>query len=378
MRIGFNFHTSDEYISGVENYSLGLLGGLLTIDSCNEYIVFTNKPDLVESRIGKYPNLTIINLNRLRTRLHRIAWEQFRLNKSATRHGIDVMHCPHYICPAISQNIPYIITIHDTIAIDHPRWCKKSNALYYKLAMKPAVKTAVKIITVSDFAKKSIERNFPTACNKIKTIYPGIDTIFNTSNNPHQQKYIKKKYGLSDKYIVYSGNIEPKKNILNLLKAFRALQEKSFEHKLVITGNRSWKSKEIWDYIRRFFTNDQVQFTGYIKREDLDYVYKGSRCLLSLSHCEGLGFPAIEALSCGVPVAATKCGILKEISPKAFTELNPHDIDRIASAVELILTSTRLRYEQIRTGLSEAKKFCWQKCATQTLDVYTEAAKNHG
>ena len=145
MRIGFNFHSADDYISGVEYYSLGLLRSLLDIDRQNQYIVFTNRPSLINSCIGSKDNLIVRDCSFLKNRLHRILWEHSRLAHIARKENLDILHCPHYICPATRSSAAYVVTIHDTIAIDHPEWCKKSNAAYYRLFLGRSTKNASKI-----------------------------------------------------------------------------------------------------------------------------------------------------------------------------------------------------------------------------------------
>ena len=143
MRIGFNFHSADDYISGVEYYSLGLLRGLLDIDRQNQYIVFTNRPSLINTCMGLKDNLIVRDCSFLKNRLHRIVWEHSRLAPIAKKENLDILHCPHYICPATRGSAVYVVTIHDTIAIDHPEWCKKSNAAYYRRFLGTKVKNAL-------------------------------------------------------------------------------------------------------------------------------------------------------------------------------------------------------------------------------------------
>ena len=149
MRIGINFQINDEYISGIEYYSLGLLNALLQIDTQNEYIAFTNRPYLVRQHVSQSPNLTIVEIKHLRTRIARILWEHTQLPHVVKKHGLNVLHCPQYISPFQTSPVPYVVTIHDTIAIDSPKWCKQSNSLYFGLFMKATTRKASSIISVS-------------------------------------------------------------------------------------------------------------------------------------------------------------------------------------------------------------------------------------
>ena len=374
MRIGFNFHSNDNCISGVEYYSLGLLCSLLSIDRQNQYIVFTNRPSLISSCIGSKDNLIVRDCSFLKNRLHRIFWEHSRLPAVAQKENLDILHCPHYICPAVRSCAAYVVTIHDTIAIDYPNWCKKSNALYYGRFLGRSVKTASKIAAVSKFTAERIEHNFDANGSKVKVIYPGIDTsIFNLYQDTERQNQVLKRYNLPENYILYSGNIEPKKNILNLLKAFRLLKNNGTKHKLVITGQRNWKSENIFDFLRSEFGPEEVILTGYIDRAEIGAVYKMADCLLLPSFCEGFGFPALEAFACGVPVAASYVGILQEIDKNAYTLLEPDTPEQMAESINRLLTDYKLRELQIKTALTKVQKFNWFDCAIKTLTLYTEA-----
>jgi glycosyltransferase involved in cell wall biosynthesis len=374
MRIGFNFHSSDNYISGVEYYSLGLLRVLLDIDHENQYLVFTNKPQIVKSYIGDCDNLIVRDCSFLKSRLHRILWENFKLASLVRKEKLDILHCSHYICPVIRNSAAYVITIHDTIAIDHPNWCKKSNVIYYRMFMGPSIRVASKTIAVSKFTSARISHNFNVNGSKVKVIHPGIDdNTFNLYHDIEKQEKIRARYRLPEKYILYSGNIEPKKNILNLLKAFRLLKNNGLKHCLVISGKRSWKSGRVFDFIRREFSPEEVILTGYIDRSDIGSVYKMADCLVLPSFCEGFGFPALEAFACGIPVAASSVGILKETDKNAYTLIDPNSPEQIAESINRLLIDHKFRALQIKTALTEVRKFRWSNCAAETLNLYREA-----
>ena len=296
----------------------------------------------------------------------------------ARKEKLDILHCPHYICPVIKTSVPYVVTIHDTIAIDHPEWCKKTNAAYYNIFMRRALRTATKTIAVSQFTSERIRHNFNVNGSKVKVIYPGIDNIFNPYQDAEEQKRVQARFKLPEKYILYSGNIEPKKNIFNLLRAFKLLKNKELEHALVITGNRTWKSKKVWNCIRSEFSSDDIKLTGYIDRSELGFVYKSADCLICPSYCEGFGFPALEAFACGVPVAASYTGVLKEIDARAYTLIDPDSPAEIAESINCLITDHKLREQQIKTALVEVRKCSWANCAARTLALYREVVESNG
>ena len=369
MRIGFNFHTSDKYISGVEYYSLGLLKALCQYEQNNTYVVFANAPALVEKYVGRYENLIINNLCGLNTRLRRIAWEHTVLPVILSREKIDLLHCPHYICPSWSLNIPYVVTIHDTIAIDNPQMCKVANAVYYNIFLRRTINKANGIIVPSRYTANSIRERFKSAMPKIEIIYSGIDTIFRHEPGRLAAKAIKDKYNLPDKYILYVGNIEPKKNLTNLLKTYETLKKKGIKHKLVLAGQRNWKSQKLLDQIKSAHCDDVI-LTGYIEREDLPLVYAQADVFVFPSLVEGFGFGPLEAMRCGTPTAASNIGILQELGQETFSILNPENVEQMAESIWNLIANEKLRRRQIDNASAEVAKFNWQKCARQTVLFY--------
>ncbi|MFC1676509.1 glycosyltransferase family 4 protein [Planctomycetota bacterium] len=378
MRIGINFHTKDKYISGVEHYSLGLIRSLLHIDSENHYVVFTNMPTLIEDYIASPKKLVVRKLDYLKTRFERILWEHFRLPKIIKTEGLDVLHCPHYILPFKSSTVPYVVTIHDTIAIDHPKWCTPSNALYYNLFMKSTVKKASRVIAPSHSTVTDLKRNFSMYASKFRVIHPGIDTIFNNSQNFLRQAQVKARYNLPEKYILYVGNIEPKKNMQALLRVQKKLQEKSLPHRLVIVGKRSWGSIIELEEIAKMVKSKSLIATGYVDRNDLPFIYKMADVYISLSLYEGFGFTPLEAMASGIPVVSSSRGSLNETIAGAALTVDPYNIAQITQAVLSMITNSTLRDKHIRLGLRKSCLFNWEKAAKQTLSIYEEAIASNG
>jgi glycosyltransferase involved in cell wall biosynthesis len=374
MKIGINFHTTDRYISGVEYYSLGLINSLLCLDGENEYVVFTNQPQLLASGLSASENLTVRKSNYLQNRVRRILWEHSRLPRIAKNEGMDVVHCPHYICPFLDAAVPYVVTIHDTIAIEHPQWCKLSNALYYNIFMKPSVSKASRVIAVSHSTADSLKRRFPAGASKLRVIYPGIDTIFNSKKDPSGQTRVKSRYGLPERYILFVGNIEPKKNILNLVRAYKLLRLRGLSHKLVLAGKRTWKSKGVLKEISGAAPGS-ILAIGYVDRVDLPFVYQMADVFVFASLYEGFGFPPLEAMACGTPVVASTGGALTETAGGASRTVDPTNPEDIAEAIYLLITNRKLRQKHLELGIRQSRRFNWDETAKRTLSVYQEAAQ---
>ena len=371
MKIGINFNTHDEYISGVDYYSLGLIESLLSLDTDNQYVVYTNSPYLLNQYTDRFTNLKIYSINS-KTRGTRIFFEHFRLPFLVKKHKLNLLHCPHYITPLVKLGIPYVVTVHDTFALDNPEWCKLSNRLNYKLFMPRTSFKADAIIAVSKQTCQKIIKHNPQSDPSV--IYPGIDDCFNTGIDQLKHQKVKTKYKLPERYFLYVGNIEPKKNIINLLKAYKLLKSRQIEHKLVIVGKRTWNQGNVWDYIHANFKPKDIVLTGYADRDDLPYIYQLAQACVSPSLSEGFGFPALEAMRCGTPVIASPVGILKELPSETYCRIDPTDVTDIALKLLSMIARDNTIQMQIDLALKETRRFSWQKCAAETLNIYRQLA----
>lgn len=378
MRIGINFHTFDKYISGVEYYSLGLLNVLLRIDTRNDYVVYTNQPGLIKEYVPSSKNLTIIEVKHLKTRIARILWEHTQLPRLVGRQELDVLHCPSYICPLYRMSVPCVVTVHDTIAIDHPEWCKQTNALYFNLFMKAAAQKASCVISVSRCTADDLKRNFDLPCSKIRIIYSGIDNIFKANTNSSRQSKVRIRYNLPERYILYVGNIEPKKNVWTLLCVQKKVREKGLPHKLVIVGKRSWRTKVELDEIAKEITSNNVVWARYVDRNDLPFVYQMADVFVFPSLYEGFGSPPLEAMACGTPVVSSSRGALNETVREAALIIEPDNIQEITRAVLSMIADAALREKHIRLGLRQSNMFNWERTARETLSVYKEVSAVNG
>jgi len=378
MRIGINFHTFDGYLSGVEYYSLGLLNGLLNIDTQNEYLVCTNRPDVIEKNVPPSKNLEVIKVKHLKTRAARILWEHTLLPRLALRQELDVLHCPSYVCPIRKTSVPYVVTVHDTIAIDHPEWCKQTNALYFNLFMKAAVRKASCVISVSQRTADDLKHNFKLARSKVRIIYSGIDSIFRTRQDSSSHSEVRARYNLPERYILYVGNLEPKKNIHTLLSVQKKLQEKGLPHKLVIVGKRAWGLKVERHQIAKEVKANSIILAGYVDRKDLPLVYQMADVFVFLSLYEGFGFPPLEAMASGTPVVSSSSGALNETVRCAALSVEPNSIRQIVRAVMSLITDTSLTKRHVDMGLRQSSLFNWEKTAQQTLAVYEEVCAANG
>jgi len=305
-------------------------------------------------------------------RLRRILWENFFMHFVLKANGIDLYHSPGYVLP-LFFSVPSIVTIHDIIALRFPQYCRKSNVMYYKIFLPYAVGKAERVITISKTVKEELVRYLRVPEEKISVIYPGIDNSFRPVTNSETLSEVRTRYNVPEKFILFVGNLEPKKNLKRLLDAFckmKALRE--INHKLVITGKKGWKYKDIFKTVQNSGLTDDVIFTGYCRLDDLPALYSMADLFTFPSLYEGFGIPPLEAMACGTPVLASDRGALPETTGGCALLINPEDIDDIVRGMITLLFNGNMRKSCVHKGRKWAGCFTWERATKETLKVYEE------
>lgn len=301
-------------------------------------------------------------------RIRRILFENFSLPTYFRKNNFDLYHSPNYVLPFWS-NIPSVLTIHDLLTLDYPELCQEESVLYFKTALPFSVKKAIRIIAVSNTVKKDILRHFNIPEEKVKVIYHGVDPIFKRP----MDEAILEKYHLPKKYILFVGNIEPKKNLERLIRAFDLLKKNAdIPHKLVIVGKKGWKCQSVFDTVTRLKITSEIVFTGYVPEEDLPVIYSMTDLFVFPSLYEGFGIPPLEAMACEVPVLVSNKGALPEITGGTCLQVDPFDMNEIARGMHQLLTNTHLRNKSVARGKEWVRQFTWEKTAKKTLNVYEQ------
>jgi glycosyltransferase involved in cell wall biosynthesis len=180
-----------------------------------------------------------------------------------------------------------------------------------------------------------------------------------------------KRYNLPEKFILYVGTLEPRKNIVRLLQAFSGVHEKTGVP-LTIVGKKGWKYKEIFNTFLDLNLEEKVLFTGYVEPEELPALYNLATLFVYPSLYEGFGLPPLEAMQCGCPVVTSSVSSLPEVVGDAAIKVNPRSIQEIEQAMCRLLSDENLRNNYIEQGVKQAEKFSWERCARETYQVYQE------
>lgn len=288
----------------------------------------------------------------------------------AIRDRLSLFHS-QYVLPA-ALPCRSVVTIHDILFESHPEFFPDFHRRLIKFFIPFSAKRASRIISVSEFTKRQIVDYYRVPEEKIEVIYEGASHKF----RPIDDNFILprlKAYGIKKQYILFVGRIEPRKNLAGLLKAFDYVRQRGRKDlSLVIVGNQDkiFRHEPLFDKIKEMELDSAVIFTGGVSEDDLVALYNGAEVLTYPAFAEGFGLPVLEAMACGTPVITSDTSALPEVAGEAAMLVNPYSFQEIGEALEGLLDKQALRKELSAKGLERAKRFCWEKTAEKTVEVY--------
>ncbi len=362
MRIGIDVSRANKSVkTGVEWYSYYLLKGLAQVDQDNEYLLYTKTPlqaELKELPANFQPRLLSWPFPYL--------WTQLRLPLALAKDKLDVLFMPASGTP-LFKRVFTVVTIHDLGFLHFPELYSAPARFYHRVSHWQAVRQADKIITISEFSKKDIVNFFQVEEKKVVVIPLAVDQdVFYPLEEEKARETLKEKYGIENKYFLYVGRLEKKKNVALLLKAWQVFSQKYPDYRLVLIGPGGYGSEEIFSL---FDQTRAVIYFPYINRRDLVLFYSGAVAFVFPSHFEGFGLPLLEAMACRCPVICSQAASLPEVGGRAVWYFNPDDEDKLVELMEAVLDESQ-RKQIILAGQERVKAFSWQKTASLTLQVF--------
>jgi glycosyltransferase involved in cell wall biosynthesis len=351
MIIGFDaFYLSSEKIDGMGNYLLRLLVELSKIDRINYYYLYTPcvRQNDYAIEILKNSRFKIVNIVGFMNSKRRFWLQSPSLIKRIIEDEIDFfLGGAEYFPLFLPRSIRIGVTVHDVAYKTVPDEISRINSFFYRYLFPFFIKKADVIFTVSNYSKSEIENYFSVGNKKIVVVHNGIPL----------EKYkssIKKK----DEYILFVGTLQPRKNLINLIKAYELISNKISE-RLVIVGAKSWRNSFIRHAIERLPEDikNRIEFLGYVDGKKLIELYQRSSLFVLPSIHEGFGLPIIESMASGTAVITTRCAAIPEIGGNAVIYAEPYEPSDIAEKILLLLSNNKLRKQYELKGLKQAKLF---------------------
>lgn len=378
MRIGIDCRTilDPEHgeAAGVGHYTYNLVENLLSIDQKNRYILFFDRGvgdaghfKKKNSEIRFFPFAQY-------KKFLPVAYSHFLVAGFIAREKLDVFHSPASTIPlAYGKNA--VVTIHDLAIYHEPAWFPR-QIFATRISVPKSLAHAKKIIAVSKHTKEDLIKFLKIPKEKIAVVLNGVEKRKDLDLiDPTDRQKIKEKFKIKQDFILFIGTIQPRKNIKGLVLAFDRLRRGEIFEKfqLVIAGKKGWDFEEVFEVIKEKKLSRKVIFTDWVTREDKIRLLNAASCFCFPSFYEGFGLSILEAFQQGTPVITSNITSMPEVAGDAAVLINPYSVDELSCALEKVLTDKSLRQKLIEKGYKQVKKFSWEKCARETLEVYKSA-----
>lgn len=368
MKIGLITNMMDGQNTGIGRYTENLVINLLSIDKENEYfLIHSNKKKY--SFEGNYQEIRLPFFDSIPKKL---VIGALLFEKICRDNKLDILHDLGQISPFFFKSkTKKILTIFDLSPVIFPQFFTSLTNLYTRL-FPMIIKNTNQIVTISENSKTDIVKRFKVLIEKITVTYLGVEDTFKPITDKVYLELIRTKYHLPDKFILFVGTIEPRKNLISLLTAFSDIRKRQLDVKLVIVGKMGWLQDNILQTIEQLNIKQEVVFTGFVKDEHLPAIYSLAKVFVYPSLYEGFGLPVLEAMACGCPVITSDTSSLPEIVGNTTISINSHREREIISAIMDVTTKRYIWNKLSIGGIKRARKFSWQKTARQTLKIYED------
>jgi len=361
MKIGIEAERANiDNPTGVEHYAQQILLGLAAMDTKNNYVLYLrSKPYAWILALPKNFSVKVMPFPLFWTQL-RISWEVFW-------HPVDALFIMASALPLMHPK-KSVVTIHDIAWKFYPETFSWPMRSYLRFSTWFAVHRAQTIIAVSEQTKKDLLKVYNIPEEKVVVIYHGFDQASERVASSDSAE-INKLQALPEKFILYLGTLQPRKNIIGLIDAYEILQAKQATHgyKLVIAGGKGWLYHSI---MHRIANNISIEYFGYV--QDRFALLKRAGLLVQPAFYEGFGLQILDAFSARVPVACSNISSLPEVAGSAAEYFDPHKPVEIAAAIEKVISSPERAAELVEQGSARLKEFTWKKTVEKTLAVLTK------
>ena len=371
MRIAIDAHMVGTRETGNETYTLNLIKALQQLDDGNTYLLLTDDPHRLRSRIEETPWFQV--------RQVRPAQDYLRIPLGmpwlAWREHVDVLHVTYNappVCPC-----PIVVTVHDISFRLDPDQFSPRDRLILSTLVPLSMRRAARVITVSNAARADILRHYRVPPERVVATPEAADEAFRPITDRATVERVARGYGLEGPFMLAVGNLQPRKNLPRLVAAFAGVRGAGETTvKLAIVGKAQWQESEVYAAVRQHGLDNAVIFTGYVPDEDLVALYNAAAVFVYPSLYEGFGLPPLEAMACGTPVVASRADAIAEVCGDAALLVSPTDVAELTRGLLRVLRDPALAASLRERGFRRVRDFSWRKTAEQTLAIYEAAAKS--
>lgn len=301
--------------------------------------------------------------------LRRILWEQ--LAQPWQLGDFDLVHALAFVSPLILSR-PSVVTVYDLSFIHFPQVLPAARRLYLRLFTRLSCQRARRVIAISQSTARDLTAALGISPSKIDIALPGYDALAYHPLPAEQIRAFRAAKDLPDRFWLFLGTLEPRKNLPMLLRAYAAIPPAS-RLPLILAGGKGWDYEPIFQAASQFGLEGQVRFPGYVPVEDLPLWYNSAEAFVYPSVYEGFGLPVLEAMACGTPVIVSSVSSLPEVVGSAGVCIRPDDESAWTAALVRAAEDSYWRQDARERGLQQASQFGWRHTAERTIASYRQA-----
>jgi glycosyltransferase involved in cell wall biosynthesis len=366
MRFSVDAHAIGQHLTGNETYVRNLLHCFAALDSDAEFVAYLSRqPELkdlperfVQRRVSVNPFVRL----------------GFDLPRRLRQDRPDVLHV-QYTAPLFCPT-PVVVSVHDVSFLEHPEYFTSFRARQLRLTVRRTVMAASRILTPSEFSKRSILSAYPLEEEKVVVLPNGVSSTFRPVSRDLARRAVLSSQLLEAPFILTVGDLQPRKNYLGLIRAYEQMLQAhpQLPHHLVVVGKETWHGPAIRAAAKRSGVGSRIHFTGFVSDEEVRQLYGACDLFVYPSFYEGFGLPILEAMACGRAVACSNTSAMPEVADSAALLFDPHSDSELVLAMRDLLLNPELRMRMERLGMQRAALFSWERSAAKTLDLYYEIA----
>jgi glycosyltransferase involved in cell wall biosynthesis len=351
--------------SGIGQYIVHLAEQLPGFDTENHYTIICSRKD------HHAPHHPAARLHAAWTPGHH-RLEQIAFPLELLRLKIDLLHSPDFI-PPFAGRFKRVITVHDLNFLHYPQFLTAQSRRYYNDQIERAVHSADHILADSHATRLDLIKLLNVPEEKITVVWLAPNAGVYRLLNPTEVSAARGRLQLPERFIMFAGTLEPRKNVAGLLRAYRLLRDRDPRSPdLILAGSRGWLFDETRALLDELRLSEHVRWIESPPDGDLAALYNAATIFVLPSHYEGFGLTLLEAMACGVPCIVSDRGSLPEIAGGAAQEVDPDNIPELAEAMAGVLHDAQLQRRLRHKGLERAAEFSWERCARETLKVYEQ------
>lgn len=397
MRIGINASFARKGDTGIGQVTLGFLRRLSELQADNpklknlEFLVYLEEDLPADLKLPeRFRVRKFLPLWKRDDLIRKIWWEKYLLPRKAKKDGCDIFISLYQSATVFKKGTKspskHVMVVHDIIPEHFPEYLNNFRKAYYWKKVKKGIKGADRIIAVSRHTEKDLIQHWGIDAARINVAYPAVAENYRRRASQVARAKVLKKYGLAPGYLYAAGGLEKRKNIDQLIRTYKTLDD---QHKtgaisfdlppLVISGKlRPKMAPLILDaekLVRELNLSQKVRLLDHVPQADMPALYAAAKVFVYPSLSEGFGLPVLEAMSQGVPVVASKTTAIPEVGLDSVLYFNPREEGDLEMVLRNILANDHLRETLKERGIERSRQFSWDKFLFRIFDISREMAK---